>query len=68
MSIFTLTTREELTGRVWDAITRMQAAQDPGAKLLWARRANAARRERGDFDHLVEAKREKLDQAGERHD
>jgi hypothetical protein len=57
----------DLTRTIHDAMLRMQLAETPAAKLLWARRLNQARRERGDFDHIAEAKRERPDQAGERH-
>lgn len=57
-----------LTWQIQDATMRMMSTPDPDQKLKWARVMNNARRERGDFDHIVEAKRERLDQAGERHD
>jgi hypothetical protein len=68
LSIFTATARDEHNHHVHDAMMRMQAAATPASKLLWARRMNQARRDRGDFDHLVTARREHLDQEGERHD
>lgn len=57
-----------LRWKIQDACMRMQCARDPAEKLKWAKVMNAARRERGDFDDIIETKREKLDQPGERYD
>lgn len=57
-----------LTWKILDATMRMQATPDPAEKLRWARVMNEARRQRGDFNQITEAKRERLDQPGERHD
>lgn len=57
----------DLTRTIHDAMLRMQLAETPAGKLLWARRMNQARRLRGDFDHIAQAKRERGDQVGERN-
>jgi hypothetical protein len=47
---------------------RLLNASTAEGKLHAARKLNAARRARGDFDHLLEAVREHLDKPGERYD
>jgi hypothetical protein len=52
---------ETLTRHISDALIRMQLATTPASKLVWAKRMNDARRARGDFDGIAEAKRVQLD-------
>lgn len=66
--IWKVTDRSFLTWQILDATMRMQATPDSAEKLKWARVMNKARRERGDFDQIIEAKRAHLDNPGERHD
>jgi hypothetical protein len=61
LSIFSLTPRDELSQAIYDAMKRMQLATTPASKLVWAKRMNDARRARGDFDGIAEAKRVQLD-------
>lgn len=50
--------RTQLDWAIDDACTRMRGATTPEGKLLWARRMNAFRRERGDFARITEGKQE----------
>lgn len=60
--------RSFLTWKIHDAIYRMMSTPSPHLKVYWAGIANKARRERGDFAHIADIKREQLDKAGERTD
>lgn len=48
------TNRGFLTWKIQDAMMRMQATPDPELKKHWARVMVAAKRERGDFDDVVQ--------------
>lgn len=63
-----MTEKSFLTWKIHDAMMRMLSSPEPQSKVKWAKVMNEAKRERGDFDHIAEAKRERLDQPGERTD
>lgn len=60
--------RDAATGRMGDALRSLQAAHSPKLKEMWAKRMHAARQEIEEIDRLEEARRERLDQPGERTD
>jgi hypothetical protein len=60
--------RDAATGRMGDARRALQAAHSPKLKEMWAKRMHAARLEIEEIDALDAAKRERLDQPGERTD
>lgn len=60
--------REAAVGRMRDARASLQAAHNPKLKEMHAKRMHAARLEIEEIDALDAAKRERLDQPGERTD
>lgn len=60
--------RAAIEGRIGDARRSLLAAHTVKLKQAWAGRMNAAIRELEEIDRLEQARRERLDQPGERYD